>query len=179
MLSQARFTDLVHWLQAGKTVDILRCAAESTDLLPPSAYDAGWFDIAARTDSAADSKLFAKQMTQMARMDAVRPQANPGSSASVADLSLPAVFFACRSSFEESVDKNIKFALQIFDCYGRYHRLSRICGCTRSFPRAGVLIQGNDSDRVPCGGGRGVHLRLPDAQSESCAGFTGKSRKGT
>ena len=27
-------TDLVHWLQAGKTVDILRCAAESTDLLP-------------------------------------------------------------------------------------------------------------------------------------------------
>ena len=30
-------TDLVHWLQAGKTVDILRCAAESTDLLPPSA----------------------------------------------------------------------------------------------------------------------------------------------
>ena len=30
-------TDLVYWLQAGKTVDILRCAAESTDLLPPSA----------------------------------------------------------------------------------------------------------------------------------------------
>ena len=30
-------TDLVHWLQAGKTVDILRCATESTDLLPPSA----------------------------------------------------------------------------------------------------------------------------------------------
>ena len=30
-------TDLVHWLQAGKTVDILRYAAESTDLLPPSA----------------------------------------------------------------------------------------------------------------------------------------------
>ena len=30
-------TDLVYWLQAGKTVDILRCAAKSTDLLPPSA----------------------------------------------------------------------------------------------------------------------------------------------
>ena len=30
-------TDLIHWLQAGKTVDILRYAAESTDLLPPSA----------------------------------------------------------------------------------------------------------------------------------------------
>ena len=30
-------TDLVHWLQAGKTVDISRCASESTDLLPPSA----------------------------------------------------------------------------------------------------------------------------------------------
>ena len=29
-------TDLVHWLHAGKTVVILRCAAESTDLLPPS-----------------------------------------------------------------------------------------------------------------------------------------------
>ena len=29
-------TDPVYWLQAGKTVDILRCAAESTDLLPPS-----------------------------------------------------------------------------------------------------------------------------------------------
>ena len=42
-----------------------------------TAYDAGWFDIAARTDSAADSKLFAKQMTQMARMDAVRPQVKP------------------------------------------------------------------------------------------------------
>ena len=27
-------TDLVHWLQAGKTVDISRCASESTDLLP-------------------------------------------------------------------------------------------------------------------------------------------------
>ena len=33
-------------------------------------------DIAARTDSAAASKLFAKQMTQMARMDAVRTQVN-------------------------------------------------------------------------------------------------------
>ena len=30
-------TDLVYWLQAGKTVDISRCASESTDLLPPSA----------------------------------------------------------------------------------------------------------------------------------------------
>ena len=30
-------TDSFHSLQAGKTVDILRCAAESTDLLPPSA----------------------------------------------------------------------------------------------------------------------------------------------
>ena len=30
-------TDLVYWLQAGKTVDILRCASEPTDLLPPSA----------------------------------------------------------------------------------------------------------------------------------------------
>ena len=36
---------------------------------------AGVGDIAARTDSAAASKLFAKQMTQMARMDAVRTQA--------------------------------------------------------------------------------------------------------
>lgn len=35
--SDGHTTDLVHWLQAGKTVDILRCAAESTDLLPPSA----------------------------------------------------------------------------------------------------------------------------------------------
>ena len=30
-------TDLIHWLQADKTVDISRCASESTDLLPPSA----------------------------------------------------------------------------------------------------------------------------------------------
>ena len=30
-------TDPSHWLQAGKTVDISRCASESTDLLPPSA----------------------------------------------------------------------------------------------------------------------------------------------
>ena len=30
-------TDPFNSLQAGKTVDILRCAAESTDLLPPSA----------------------------------------------------------------------------------------------------------------------------------------------
>ena len=30
-------TDLDHWLQADKTVDISRCASESTDLLPPSA----------------------------------------------------------------------------------------------------------------------------------------------
>ena len=30
-------TDPVYWLQAGKTVDISRCASESTDLLPPSA----------------------------------------------------------------------------------------------------------------------------------------------
>ena len=30
-------TDPFHWLQAGKTVDILRCTAESTDLLQPSA----------------------------------------------------------------------------------------------------------------------------------------------
>ena len=37
LLSQVQLTDPVHWLQAGKTVDILRCAAESTDLLPPSA----------------------------------------------------------------------------------------------------------------------------------------------
>ena len=37
LLPQVQLTDLVHWLQAGKTVDILRCAAESTDLLPPSA----------------------------------------------------------------------------------------------------------------------------------------------
>ena len=29
--------DLVHSLQAGKTVDVSRCASESTDLLPPSA----------------------------------------------------------------------------------------------------------------------------------------------
>ena len=29
-------TDLDHWLQADKTVDILRCATKSTDLLPPS-----------------------------------------------------------------------------------------------------------------------------------------------
>ncbi len=36
-LHTPRLTDPSHWLQAGKTVDILRCAAESTDLLPPSA----------------------------------------------------------------------------------------------------------------------------------------------
>ena len=30
-------TDLDHWLQADKTVDISRCASESTDLLPPFA----------------------------------------------------------------------------------------------------------------------------------------------
>ena len=30
-------TDLVHWLQAGKTVAVVRCAPSSTDLLPPSA----------------------------------------------------------------------------------------------------------------------------------------------
>ena len=36
-LHNPRLTDAVHSLQAGKTVDILRCAAESTDLLPPSA----------------------------------------------------------------------------------------------------------------------------------------------
>ena len=35
--SVSQLTDLVHWLQAGKTVDISRVAAESTDLLPPSA----------------------------------------------------------------------------------------------------------------------------------------------
>ena len=35
--SDGHTTDLVHWLQAGKTVDILRCATKSTDLLPPSA----------------------------------------------------------------------------------------------------------------------------------------------
>ena len=35
--SGVQTTDLVYLLQAGKTVDILRCAAESTDLLPPSA----------------------------------------------------------------------------------------------------------------------------------------------
>lgn len=37
LLSQVQLTDLVHSLQAGKTVDISRCASESTDLLPPSA----------------------------------------------------------------------------------------------------------------------------------------------
>ena len=37
LLPQVQLTDLVYSLQAGKTVDILRCAAESTDLLPPSA----------------------------------------------------------------------------------------------------------------------------------------------
>ena len=36
-LHNPRLTDLVHWLQAGKTVDISRCAAKSTDLLTPSA----------------------------------------------------------------------------------------------------------------------------------------------
>ena len=35
--SSAHTTDLVHSLQAGKTVDVSRCASESTDLLPPSA----------------------------------------------------------------------------------------------------------------------------------------------
>ena len=30
-------TDLVHWLQAGKTVAVVRFASRSTDLLPPSA----------------------------------------------------------------------------------------------------------------------------------------------
>jgi hypothetical protein len=37
LLSQVQLTDLVHSLQAGKTVDISRCASETTDLLPPSA----------------------------------------------------------------------------------------------------------------------------------------------
>ena len=37
LLPQTQLTDLVYSLQAGKTVDILRCTAESTDLLPPSA----------------------------------------------------------------------------------------------------------------------------------------------
>lgn len=37
LLSQVQLTDLVHSLQTGKTVDISRCASESTDLLPPSA----------------------------------------------------------------------------------------------------------------------------------------------
>ena len=37
LLPQVQLTDPSYWLQAGKTVDILRCAAESTDLLPPSA----------------------------------------------------------------------------------------------------------------------------------------------
>ena len=37
LLTQVQLTDPSHWLQAGKTVDILRCATESTDLLPPSA----------------------------------------------------------------------------------------------------------------------------------------------
>ena len=37
LLSQVQLTDLVYWLQAGKTVDISRYASESTDLLPPSA----------------------------------------------------------------------------------------------------------------------------------------------
>ena len=35
--SSGHTTDLVHWLQAGKTVDVSRRASESTDLLPPSA----------------------------------------------------------------------------------------------------------------------------------------------
>ena len=35
--SGVQTTDLVHWLQAGKTVDISRSASESTDLLPPYA----------------------------------------------------------------------------------------------------------------------------------------------
>ena len=35
--SGVQTTDLVHWLQAGKTVDVSRCASESTDLLPPFA----------------------------------------------------------------------------------------------------------------------------------------------
>ena len=37
LLPQVQLTDPSHWLQAGKTVDILRCATESPDLLPPSA----------------------------------------------------------------------------------------------------------------------------------------------
>ena len=37
LLSHVQLTDLVHSLQAGKTVDVSRCASESTDLLPPSA----------------------------------------------------------------------------------------------------------------------------------------------
>ena len=37
LLPQVQLTDPSHWLQAGKTVDILHCATESTDLLPPSA----------------------------------------------------------------------------------------------------------------------------------------------
>ena len=35
--SGVQTTDLVHWLQEGKIVDISRRAAEATDLLPPSA----------------------------------------------------------------------------------------------------------------------------------------------
>ena len=35
--SDGHTTDPVHWLQAGKTVDILRFATKSTDLLPTSA----------------------------------------------------------------------------------------------------------------------------------------------
>ena len=37
LLPQVQLTDPVHSLQAVKTVDISRCASESTDLLPPSA----------------------------------------------------------------------------------------------------------------------------------------------
>ena len=44
--------------------------------MDPVSPSAGVVDIAARTDSAADSKLFAQQMTQMARMDAVQTQVN-------------------------------------------------------------------------------------------------------
>ena len=37
LLPQVQLTDPVYWLRAGKTVDIIRCASESTDLLPPYA----------------------------------------------------------------------------------------------------------------------------------------------
>ena len=57
-----------------------------------------------RTDSAADSKLFAQQMTQMARMDAVRPQVNPAATGIRRNLSQPAMSSANFARIQQKSD---------------------------------------------------------------------------